>query len=666
MHLLLAAIVVLLGSGVAALLCSRFRIALAVGSLGMMGAFALGIGPALRTLIDGTGIQQRLAWTPPYGAFTVGLDRLSAFLLVPLLVLALVCSVYGWAYLGGHREPKRLGPPAFFFNLLVASMMLVLLARDALVFLVAWEAMTLSSYLLVTFEHEQAEVRRAGWVYLIAGHVGVALLLLLFLLLARQSGSVEFAVFRSMAPPGLGLSIALFALATLGFGVKAGFVPMHVWLPEAHAAAPSHVSALMSGMLIKLGLYGLLRTLTFLEPAAWWGPALIVLGFAGALLGITQAMYQRDLKRVLAYSSIENVGLITIGIGIAYWGLSRGDARLAALGMLAGTFHLWNHVLMKGLMFLAAGSVLHGTGTRDLEALGGLGKKMPATAIAMVIGGVAIAGLPPLNGFASEWVLYQGLFAGGIGRAGASALTALLSIGLLALIGGLAALCFVRLLGVALLGAPRSEAARHAHESSTLLLAPMFVLAAGSVAFAIWPRAVIGPIAGLAGQLLAPSVAQQFEALAGPLATLGLFHAAVWIALAAVGAVLALLIRRPAPATPTWDCGYAAPSARMQYTAGAFSQFLTRLLPASLAARVVTERRPTGLFPRPGELATECKDPVTRSVYEPFFSRWANRLTRLRWLQQGILHLYILYILVVVVAALTWMSLRAWIWPSGT
>ena len=665
MHLLLAAIVVLLGSGVLALLGSRFRVSLGIGSLGVIVAFALGIGPALRTLARGTVLEQRLAWTPPYGAFAVGLDRLSAFLLLPLLVLALLCAIYGRAYLGNHREPKRLGSAAFFFNLLVASMMLVLLARDALVFLVAWEAMTLSSYLLVTFEHEQAEVRRAGWVYLIAGHIGVALLLLLFLLLARQSGSVEFEAFRQMPQPALGLSIALFALATFGFGVKAGFVPMHVWLPEAHAAAPSHVSALMSGMLIKLGLYGLLRTLTFLQPMAWWGPALIVLGFAGALLGITQAMYQRDLKRVLAYSSIENIGLITIGIGIAYWGLSRGDSRLAALGILAGTFHLWNHVLMKGLMFLAAGSVLHGAGTRNLEALGGLSKRMPATAVAMVVGAIAIAGLPPLNGFVSEWVLYQGLFAGGIGRAGASALSALLSIGLLALIGGLAALCFVRLIGIALLGAPRSETARHAHESPILLLVPMFVLAAGAIAFAVWPHIVMAPIAGLATQLLSPSVAAQFEALGGPLTTLGLFHAGVWVALGAVGAVLAIAIRKPAPATPTWGCGYAAPSARMQYTGGAFAQFLSRLLPASLAARLVIERRPTGLFPRPGEFATECKDPVTRSAYEPFFSRWADRFTRLRWLQQGLLHVYLLYILVVVVAALAWMSLRAWIWPSG-
>jgi hydrogenase-4 component B len=229
----------------------------------------------------------------------------------------------------------------------------------------------------------------------------------------------------------------------------------------------------------------------------------------------------------------------------------------------------------------------------------------------------------------------------------------------------LAALCFVRLIGVTLLGAPRSDSARHAHESSVMLLSPMFLLAAGSIVFAVWPRVVIRPIAGLAAQLLTPAVSQRIDTLAGPVTTLGLFHSGIWIALAVVGAVLAVLIRRPAPATPTWDCGYAAPSARMQYTAGGFAQFLSRLLPTSIAARLVTEQRPAGPFPRPGAFATECKDPITRSVFEPFFTRWADRFSRLRWLQQGILHVYLLYILVVVVVALAWMSLRARIWPSG-
>jgi hydrogenase-4 component B len=259
-------------------------------------------------------------------------------------------------------------------------MAVVVVARSAILFLMAWEVMTLASYLLVTFEHEEAEVRRAGFVYLLAAHAGVACLILLFLLLGRNAGSLDFAAFHAATPAATPLAAVLFALAAVGFGIKAGVVPLHVWLPEAHAAAPSHVSALMSGVLIKVGLYAFLRTLTFLPPAAWWGPLLMGVGIAGALLGISVAVYQRDLKRVLAYSSIENVGIVLLGIGVGYWGLTRGEPRVAALGMAGGLLHLWNHALMKGLMFFSAGSVVHGTGTKDIERLGGLMKTMPQPA----------------------------------------------------------------------------------------------------------------------------------------------------------------------------------------------------------------------------------------------------------------------------------------------
>src|SRR5262249_14191397 len=262
----------------------------------------------------------------------------------------------------------------------------------------------------VTFEHEKAEVRRAGWVYLIATHLGVAFLFLTFVLLGRSAGSLEFSAFRSMPALGAGLAGLIFVLALVGFGAKAGFVPFHVWLPEAHPAAPSHVSALMSAVMIKMGVYGILRTLTFLgPPAPWWGPTLAGLGLLTGLVGIALAGQQRDVKRVLAYSSIENVGLIGLGLGVGLWGQASDRPAVAVLGLTAALLHTWNHALMKGLTFLAAGSVLHGTGTRDVEKLGGLMKRMPWTANLLLVGAVAIAALPPLNGFASKWLLYLGL-----------------------------------------------------------------------------------------------------------------------------------------------------------------------------------------------------------------------------------------------------------------
>jgi formate hydrogenlyase subunit 3/multisubunit Na+/H+ antiporter MnhD subunit len=416
------------------------------------------------------------------------------------------------------------------------------------------------------------------------------------------------------------------------------------------------VSALMSGVLIKLGIYGFLRVLTFLPPAAWWGPFLMVLGMGGALLGIGLALYQRDLKRVLAYSSIENIGVVLLGIGIGYWGMSRGDPRLATLGMYGGLLHLWNHALMKGLMFLAAGSVLHGTGTRDLERLGGLMKAMPWTGTAMMVGAVAIAALPPLNGFLGEWLIYLGLVGGGIAPRGVAAL---FMVGGLALVGGLAALCFVRLAGVALLGAPRSREAEHAHESSLWMLGPIWLLVLSCIAMALVPAAVLAMMSKAPAQLLGSRL-QTGELAAGSLATLGTCNVALWALLVALGTSLALSYRGRPASDATWGCGYAAPTPRMQYTARSFSELLAeRLLPVVLRARV-EQTIPQGIFPTTGSYATKCIDPLTRGVYEPFFDRWGARFSRLRWLQQGRLHVYLMYILTMVVLGLTWTAFRSW------
>lgn len=662
MTLLLAALAILVATGLVAAAISRWpRWATGIGSAGAVAGCALGLGPAFAGL-SGQELLARWPWTPPYGDLVVGLDRLSAFFLVPLFTLAAVAAVYGRAYLlQGKRRP--LGPPALFFNLLVASMALVVLARDAIVLVVAWEAMGLTSFLLVTFEHQQAEVRRAGWIYLVASQLGAMVFIALVVLLIRQAGGTEFSALQRMTPPGPWPSAGLAALAVVACGVKAGFVPLHVWLPEAHAAAPSHMSALMSGASIKIALYGLLRVLGFLQPAPWWGPALILIGFAGAAFGISQALAQRDLKRVLAYSSIENMGLILIGLGIGLWGTAIGSPGVAALGALAAGFHLWSHVLMKGLLFLCAGSVLHGTGTRDLERMGGLLRRMPRTSALVVLGAVAIAGLPPLNGFVGEWLLLRGLFAGGMASSGAPGVAALLAVGALAFVGALAALCFVRLVGIALLGNARSEAATRAHESSAGILLPMLVLAAGCLALSLRPGVALRPVAAFAGHLFGAQVSAAIESLAPSLATLGTVSAAIAVVVAIAAVTLAWRLRRPSAAPPTWDCGYAAPTARMQYTGRSFAQIATaHLLPRALSP-TIAERRPVGLFPSAGALHGEEADPFTRRWYEPFFTRWADRFVSLRWLQQGMLHAYLFYILAVVVAALTWVSLRTWAGP---
>lgn len=628
-------------------------------------ACTLGLIPTLGVLCGGAPQSVRFAWDATHGAFCVGVDALSAFFLLPILVLSTLAAFYGGNYLFAYRHQKSLGSSWFFFNLFVAGMILVVIARTAFLFLLAWEVMSLSAYFLVTFEHEKAEVRRAGWIYLVATHLGMAFLFATFVLLGRHAGTLEFDGFQTMSPLATGWAGLLFILALIGFGAKAGLVPFHVWLPEAHPAAPSHVSALMSGVMIKMGLYGLLRILTFLgQPAPWWGLTLAGLGLLTALVGIALALNQRDLKRVLAYSSIENMGLIALALGVALWGRAVGQPIVAVLAMTGALLHVWNHALMKGLMFFAAGSVLHGTGTKDMERLGGLMKRMPWTGNAMLVGAVAIAALPPLNGFVSKWLTYLALMTCGLPSADHHGLSALLAIGLLALIGGLSAIVFVRLTGIVLLGAPRSEAAGHAHESSAWMVAPMMVLLSLCVIVAVIPQRVVGLLSAVLDQSLGQPAGHallDLEASEVPLFILGNINGWMFVVIGLTGGVLAALTRKAVRAEgPTWGCGYVRPTQRMQYTGRSFAEMLAEhILPRFLRPQT-SMKAPKGLFPAPGEFASECPDPICERFYEPLFVRWADRFARLRILQQGKVHVYLVYIMLMVVLALAWVSLRTW------
>jgi formate hydrogenlyase subunit 3/multisubunit Na+/H+ antiporter MnhD subunit len=662
MALLVAALFVLAGSGLFALGTSRFpRAATAAAALGSLVAACLGAGPAVDSLRTGLSTTVTASWVLPAGAVQLGIDPLTAFFLLPLLVIGALCGAYGFFYMRPYWSRRAAGPPVFFFNLMLASMVLVLLARDAVVLLVAWELMTLTSYVLVAFEHEEAEVRRAGWVYLIAGHIGVAFLVAFFLVLGRHAGGLGFAELASVHAGG-SFGVLVFLLALVGFGVKAGIVPLHVWLPEAHAAAPSHVSALMSGVLIKLGLYGILRALTFLAPARWPGPLLLGLGVLGGLLGISLALYQRDMKRILAYSSIENIGVMLIGLGLGLWAARTGHPRIAVLGLCGGLLHVWNHALMKGLMFLGAGSVLHAAGTKDLERLGGLLRRMPKTGAAMILGSVAISGLPPLNGFASEWLVYLGLVGGGLELGAGAGLVLLVVTAVLATIGVLASLCFVRLVGVGLLGQPRSQGAAEAHESPTGMVAPLALLAFACIAMALLAARVVPVFGQVVGEVLGAPL--DLGPAATRLAGVAMICAVVWATIGVAGAVLLFLLRGRRVTDDTWGCGYLAPTARMQYTGRSFAEIMSEhLLPPLFRARVAV-KAPRAIFAEPTRIASDSTDPVTRTVYEPLIQGWARRFARLRWLQQGSLHIYLVYIVAAVTSVLAWTSLRR-LWRGG-
>ncbi len=659
MVLLLLSVAILVVSGFVALVGQRSaRIATAVGVGGAVIGCAIGLIPSLGVLLGRRAESLHLAWSVPYGSFFVEVDALSAFFVVVILFISALAAIYGGEYLWAWRGRKLLGPPWFFFNALVASMVMVVLARNGVLFLVAWEAMALSSFFLVTFEDERESVRDAGWTYLVATHIGTAFLLVMFVLIGREAGSLDFDQFGKLSGIPPASASLLFLLAIIGFGMKAGFMPLHVWLPEAHPAAPSHVSALMSGVMIKTGIYGLVRVLTFLgPPQLWWGWVLVGVGLSSGILGVLFALAQHDLKRLLAYHSVENIGIIALGLGVGLLGMSGGSPALVVLGLGGGLLHVANHALFKSLLFLGAGAVLHGAGTREIDHLGGLLKRMPWTALTFLVGAVAISGLPPLNGFVSEFLIYLGAFGGGISLNAGAAVPLFGLIAGLALIGGLAAACFTKAFGIVFLGQPRSEQAEQAHEAGWLMRIPMLLLAAGCVLiglFAPIALSILQPVVQQVCGLPSNVVHENLADAAGPLRFVAIIGAA-FLMLIIILALLrrTLLANRKVEESMTWGCGYANPTARMQYTASSFAQPLTDLFKPLLGTKKNISA-PSGYFPSDAALRTETPDMFGDKIYGPVFTRIGAGLSRLRWLQQGSVQLYVLYIALTLLALLVW------------
>lgn len=657
MTIFLGALAIMMVGGAAALLFQRQpRTALTIG----FGSAALGCiagqFPAMQTLFGGDALTFRQPWRVPYGELFLQVDALSAFFLIAIFGLAFFAAIYGREYLQSYQERKRLGAALFFFNLLVSAMAIVVTARNGMLFLVAWEIMSLASYFLVSFEHERSEVRAAGFTYLVATHLGTAFLFAMFVLAARETGSMNFDQFHQLAALSPTTAGALFVLAVIGFGTKAGFVPFHVWLPEAHPAAPSHVSALMSGVMIKTGIYGILRMITFFDtPPAWWGIVLLVIGAVSGILGVIFALAQHDLKRLLAYHSVENIGIIALGMGVGLLGQTTGQSLVSVAGYAGALFHVLNHAMFKGLLFFGAGSVQHATSTREMDHLGGLLKHMPRTGITFLIGAVAISGLPPLNGFASEWLIYNGMLRGGLLINGSKDLLLVFSAVALAFIGGLALACFTKAFGIVFLGEPRSDHAQHAPEAGGRMRLAMTALAAGCVIFGLLPMAAMFLVLP-AVRLLTSFPEDVLTPLLQPLWYISLGGAGIIVGiLLLVWLRRAILRRRAVSKTVTWGCGYALPTARMQYTSSSFAQPVVQFLTMVLRPQEKIERL-AGYFPpqRGATFATAAADFAKRLFYQPVFVKIKNLTHRLRWLQHGRVHLYLLYIFLTLIALLLW------------
>ncbi len=617
------------------------------GALGLAALFVL--SAAIEVLVVGGAPRWETAWAMPGGAFALRIDALSAFFLAPIFFVSALAAVYGLEYWPEADHPENGRRLRFVFGLMVAGLGLTVAAANAIVFLLGWEVMALCAFAAVGTEDQLEPVRQASYLYLITTRVGTLAIFAMFALLHSAAGSWALEPLASLSP---GKTTAVLLLGLVGFGIKAGVMPGHVWLPPAHAAAPSHVSATMSGVLIKIGIYGLLRLLWLLPALPAWCPvALLWLGAVSAVLGVVFAISQHDVKRLLAYHSIENIGIIVLGVGVAALGRVSGRPELVALGLAGALFHVWNHGLFKALLFLSAGSVVHACGTREIDRLGGLGRKMPRAALLFLLGSVAIAGLPPLNGFVSELFVYLGLFAATQGPvSGAGWTTSAVSIGALALVGGLALACFVKVYGAVFLGSARSEATQHAHDGGRLMTLPMSALALLCVAFGTAPLLVGRPLDSAVALF---GVAPPVSTLA-PLPMLAVMALILGFALAGLAWVLNRRVQaHPVAQTVTWDCGYAAPTARMQYTSSSFADFLV-----GIASWVLRPERHapqlTGVAPKPSHFESHVADTFVARVFQPAVNAVVWCFHALRFLQPGRIHLYVLYVVATLIALTLW------------
>ncbi|HET7380873.1 MAG TPA: proton-conducting transporter membrane subunit [Gaiellales bacterium] len=642
---------------VAAALCAallRTRPVLADRAYGLLIAAGCAVAAtsAVRVLSGWSAADVHLSIPAPSGPWVFGLDRLSAAFLLVILGPGLASALYGVRALGDAKDRRGVATARALFAIELAALAVVVLARAVVPFLVAWEVMAVLAYFLVTFDNERPEVRRAGWVYLVATHIGTLALIALFASWASVGGGLTFDALAGRAGSLPARGALVLCLALFGFGLKAGLVPLHFWLPDAHASAPSHVSALMSGVVIKMGIYGLIRVISLLgAPPAWWGWLVLVSGVLSGVLGVLWALAQHDLKRLLAYHSVENIGIILIGLGTGALGAAYGVPLVAVLGFAGAVLHTVNHALFKSLLFLGAGATAHATGTRMMDRLGGLGRRMPFTWVSFLIGSVAIVGLPPLNGFVSEWVVYLGLLHGG--TSSGSIRLILCGVAGLAIIGGLALACFAKVCGIVFLGVPRSDAALRGHEVSAGMLGPMFGLAGTCAFIGLAPGLAVGPALVVGGSIARMSLPASGSDILAASVRLGLWSLALVVLLALGTAAWAAVRRRRTIArAETWGCGYALQNARMQYTASSFAAPL--LATYGPIAGVDETHTPGG-----GAFHTHASELVLDRAILPAWTAVRRLLGRLRPLQHGRLWVYLLYVISILLLLLLYLALGA-------
>ncbi len=600
--------------------------------------------PATNVLASGNILEKSFNFNPIFQNVTFSIDALSAFFILVIVFASLMSIFYSKGYLAHYVEQgKSLNSHLVFLPMLVASMLLVVTCSNALMFLVCWEIMSLSSFFLVIFEGEKKEVLKAGIKYLVFMHISVIFIIIAFALMALNSGSFEFSEFAKILHSNSHLANLVFTLAFIGFGTKAGFVPFHNWLPDAHPAAPSHVSAIMSGVMIKTGVYGILRMLALIShPNEYVGYLILVVSVISSLYGVLYAIGQHDLKRLLAYHSIENIGIIGIGVGVGTLGLVWNNPFIATVGFVGGILHILNHSIFKELLFLAAGNVYIKTHTKNIEVLGGLIKSMPQSAILFLIGSVAICGLPPFNGFISEFLIYVSMFKGLSVHNFFSLLTLLFSIAALALVGTMAILCFSKAFSIIFLGNPRSgEALQVKDDVENSMVMPMTALAAVTLLIGLFPKQafeyVSKPVQVFVGGGCEPCLH-----VTSLLQTISGYALALLIFIVVLVVLKLALTKGRVELHNTWGCGYNRGNNRMQYSASSYANpFLTMLKP--LFKKVFDVEKPRKLFPKKAHYNSHIDDIEEAYLINPIvrFDEWF--LSKFEAIQSGNIQSYIKY-----------------------
>lgn len=592
------------------------------------------------------------------GLIPLRIDALSGWFILIINFLFISGGFYGLFYMNHFRkQTNNITLHAISFIILHSSMIALCVIQNSIAFMIAWELMALSAFITIIFEHEKITTIKAGLNYLIQSHISIVFLMIGFMWIAHETGSYDFNAIASYSASHGATSIILFLCFFITFAIKAGFVPFHTWLPHAHPAAPAHISGIMSGVIIKIGIFGILRMLLLIKPDfTIIGYFILIISLISGLYGVMQAIVQHNLKKLLAYHSVENIGIIGMGIGIGCIGLGAGDPLVATLGFAGALLHTLNHALFKSLLFFTAGNVYLSTHTLEIEHLGGLIKKMPQTAVLFLIAAVAICGIPPFNGFISEFIIYTGLYQWMQDSVLLSSITVIFSILALVMIGGLAMLCFTKAFGVVFLGTPRKQFQHEIKEMPIIQLIPLYAIAGLIVIIGLFPKYFISLLSSPIH--LFTTNYQSTNLLAqGPFAST--LQSISWATLGLVAMVVVVffirkyaLRKRITTLESTWGCGYTAPTPKIQYTASSFIRSYAKLF-GTIVQFHKKEEAVEDIFPTHGHFESHPYDRIEKWLVDYPVMKFKSFLGKFRYLQNGKLQFYLLYGIIFILLVLT-------------